>query len=136
MTEDDPPSRWWRKASMPHYPFPDDTILYPLHPPRNFDPTSDSYFALGELDEPDVRTFGDHEHVNPWRLVIRSPLRGSTGYLVNDGDMTRLLAIAIRALARDDSGMFGPKEDETFVFNPDYWERLTGVDIEVVDDQD
>lgn len=69
-------------------------------------------------------------------MVIRTPLRGSTSYLVNDGDMTGLMAMALIAMARDDSGMYGPQDEETVVINPDYWETLTGVDVEVVDDTD
>lgn len=118
-------------TDLPLYPFPGDEILHPAGLPDDFNPRADSYFALGELPEPDRRTFDGHEHVNPWRLVLRTPLRGSQALLVNDGDMTAFMAIALTALARDDSGMYGPKDEGTVVINPDYWEHMTGVNVEV-----
>ena len=114
----------------PLYPFPDDEVLWWRN--RNeFDPESDSYFALGKPPEADVRKVGGKEHTNPYRLVVRSPVTGSQSFLVNMGDMVSLIAIGLTAMADDDSGMYGPKDEERVVMNESYWELLTDLSIDM-----
>ena len=118
--------------SPPLYPFPDDEILWD-RVPADFDPNSDSYFALAKLPADDTRVFNGVEHVNPYRLVIRTPLRGSFAMFVNQGDLASLLAIALAGLADDDSGMYGPKDKTAFEFFAGYWETMSGVAVDVVE---
>ncbi|WP_254535258.1 hypothetical protein [Halomarina litorea] len=120
-----------KNEQPPLYPFPSDEVLWPNGRP-DFDPAADSYLAQGRLSEDDVRVFNGREHVNPYRLAIRTPVRGSSAMFVNTGDLSHLLAIAIVGLANDDSGMYGPKGETKFVFSESYWENFSGIDIEVV----
>jgi len=126
MSDDDLP---------PLYPFPDDELLW-WRDIDGFDPKSDSYFALAKLPEDDTRVFNGVEHTNPYRLVIRTPLRGSFAMFVNQGDLASLLAIALAGLADDESGMYGPKDEAAFSFFASYWERMSGVGVDVVEGDD
>lgn len=117
----------------PHYPFPDDDILWSIQN-DSFDASADSWFALGELPESDVRVFNGREHDNPYRLAIRTPVRGSWAMYVNAADLSHLFALAMRGLAHDDSGMYSPQDEESFVFHPDYWEHFADVDVAVTTD--
>lgn len=117
----------------PFYPFPDDEILW--HKKQDgFDPNSDSYFALGRLPQPDERVFNGHKHFNPYRLVIRTPVRGSTAMYVNNGDLTNLVALGLKGLAIDDTGMYGPKEIEAVELYRPFWESMAETPITFKDD--
>lgn len=117
----------------PLYPFPDDEILWGQARP-DFDLTADSWFALGRLPESDTRVFNGHEHENPYRFAIRTPVRGSWAMYANAADCASLLALAIVGLAHDDSGMYSPQDEVSFTFSANYWEHMTGIDIERVED--
>lgn len=119
----------------PFYPFPNDEVLW-WRNIDGFDPSSDSYFALGELPESDVRTFNGEKHTNPYRLVVRTPVRGSQAIYTNIGDMVSLFALALTAMAHDDSGAYGPKDENKVVMSERYWSHLLDVDIEVKSDRD
>lgn len=119
----------------PLYPFPSDDILWALDDP-SFDLSADSWFALGELPDDDVRIFNGREHVNPYRLAIRTPVRGSWAMYVNTADLAHLFALAMVGMATDDSGMYSPTDEETFVFSPSYWESFAGINIEIAGGDD
>jgi hypothetical protein len=83
----------------PLYPFPDDEILYPRRSSwDDFDPETDSYFALGRIPEDKTHIFDGEEHENYLRLVIRTPEKGSMAMLANHGDMQALAAIGLRGM--------------------------------------
>jgi hypothetical protein len=125
------------QTSPPLYPFPSDEILWASVNPDDFNLDTDSYFALGELPETDVREFNGNVHENPYRLVIRTPVRGSSAMYANAADCSSLFALAMMGMARDESGMYSPQDDDsTFVFNPTYWEHMTGLSIELATDHD
>lgn len=115
----------------PLYPFPDDDVLW--HSASDgFTPGEDSYFAIAELPEIDVRVFNGREHRNPFRLVIHTPVRGSVAMYANPGDLQSLLAIAAVGLGDDDSGIHGHAGE--FVIFDEWLAEYAGVDVDFVTD--
>lgn len=83
------------------YPFPDDELIY-CSAYDSFDPDANSYIAVARLPEEHELTVGGKVHDNTHRLVIHTPIRGPTAFLVNpQADGFGILAAALNILAED-----------------------------------
>jgi|GEM_PF-6601293 len=77
----------------PNYPFVDDEILYTSLLPDEFDPTRDSYFALGRMPEAIERDMNGKIHTNDYRLVFATPAKGIVSFEINDRDAESLFCL-------------------------------------------
>lgn len=105
----------------PNYPFPNDVVLWTA-PSGNINPDSDSYTALARLPEGHTVEVNGREHRNTHRLVIHTPVRGPTAFLVQETDAESLISAGLILL-----GEYGSKhggEGTAAVWEPYYNERL------------
>lgn len=108
------------------YPFPNDRVIY-CSAYDDFDPAANSYISLARLPEDHTVEINGKEHTNSHRLVIHSPVRGPTSFLVNPAaDAQGLLSAVLTLMAEDESKRGGLG---TASFNPEFFERKLGVRI-------
>lgn len=118
----------------PGYPFPDDYLLW-VAPSGEINPNRDSYTALARLPGTHTVEINGREHHNTHRLVIHSPVRGPTAFLVHETDAESLISAGLILMGEYPSKHGG--EGTASLWEPYYDRRLPiTVDFRTQEDDD
>lgn len=112
------------------YPFPSDELVY-CSAYSDFDPDANSYIAVARMPESHTVQAGPKAHENSHRLVIHTPVRGPTAFMVNpSADWLALLSAVVVLMAEDPDRHGGPGVASA---SASFLERKTGVEVDITD---